>query len=74
MPGLGAKLRLGGWAGSDQGYQSPVTNTMYGPTGAGPGAAMPGTHVITGELLALVVLELVLLGWIRLSFRHHFGG
>lgn len=72
MAGIGARFNLKGFAGSDQGYQSPVTQTMYG-NGAGQGAGA-GTHAVTGELLALVVLELILLGWIRLSFRHHFGG
>jgi len=42
--------------------------TMYAGRGTAP------AHVITGELVALLVLELLLLGWIRLSFARHFGG
>lgn len=51
--------------------QDPTTNAMYGSLGQ---KGKAGPDVITGELLALVVLELVLLGVIRFSFKHHFGG
>ena len=59
---LGASLGIG---------DSPTGGAMYGSTGA---KGKAGPEVITGELLALVVIELLVLGVIRVQFSSHFGG
>jgi hypothetical protein len=77
MASVGANLKfgLGGMAPGNMGAgQNPTRQAMgYPAFGAGNGNGAPA-HVITGELLALVVLELIILGMIRVSFKHHFGG
>lgn len=66
MPGfkVGAKVGVGSDGASAGGFAYPVNSS---------GGKAPD-DVITGELLALVVIELMLLGAIRISFKHHFGG
>lgn len=51
---------------------SPTSSATAYESAAGSIGA--GAEVITGELLALVVLELLFLGVIRVGFKHHHGG
>lgn len=71
MPRLGANFGIGingaNQPGPGTGAGLPW-ETMYTGRGQAP------HHVVTGELFALLILELVFLGWIRLSFAHNFGG
>lgn len=66
-----AGLKLGAVLGGNVGGtgSSPTSSAMYGSTS---GPASP--EAITGELLGLVLLEMLFLGVIRLKFSKHFGG
>jgi hypothetical protein len=65
MAGVSAKFKSSFGSASDQ-----TTSAMY----PGTAAAKAGPEVITGELLALVIVELLVLGVIRFKFSKHFGG
>ncbi|MDA8356972.1 MAG: hypothetical protein M0Z95_11960 [Actinomycetota bacterium] len=67
-----AGLKLGAVLGGDVGGTggSPTSNAMYGHLGA----TKASPEAISGELIGLVIVELLLLGFVRFKFAKHFGG
>ncbi|HMK62034.1 MAG TPA: hypothetical protein VK386_00325 [Acidimicrobiales bacterium] len=66
--GIGASIAAGGLAGTNN-----VKTPMQGAYGMGvqPTGSRAKTHVV---LVALVLVEMALLLWLRHAFRDHQGG
>lgn len=79
MPRLGANVGIGVGGANQSGPGSGAGlpwSGMYSASAAnGSGrATVAPEHQITMQLYMLLFAELVVLGWLRLSFRHNFGG
>lgn len=78
MPRLGANVGIGvggaNQSGPSTGAGLPWQDMYSASATNGSGGTVAPEHQITAQLYMLLFAELVVLGWLRLSFRHNFGG